>query len=118
MNVDIKYIKDANIFSDERVVLIVNEDCNLGSFMVMKGKSLGVDSISSRLHNSYWFPDIKVKRGDLVVLYSKKGSQSEKQNPSGSVSYFFYWNKDESMWTHDEDCAVLLEIKNYMAMGR
>lgn len=118
MIIDVKYIKDANVFHDERIVMNVNEDCNLGSFMVMKGKSIGVDSISSQMKDSYWFPDMNVRRGDLIILYSKNGTRSEKQNSSGSTSYFFYWNKNEAMWTHDEDCAVLLEIKKYMAVGR
>ena len=48
--------------------------------------------------DAYWFPYRELKRGDLVILYTKNGSNSEKKIDAGSTSYFFYWRKASPIW--------------------
>jgi hypothetical protein len=60
----------------------------------------------------FWLPNQKVKNGDLIVLYTKKGTHSEKKNPGGSVSYFYYWNQTDPIWLEGR-FAVLLEIQSW-----
>lgn len=117
MDMSIKYIRDAGNEKLERIVLKVCEDCNVGDFLIMDTTYAG-DHISNKLRHTYWFPDKEVKEGDLVVLYSKEGTISEKKNPSGHTSHFFYWNLKETVWNKDEDCAVLFSISEYETKER
>lgn len=117
MDLSIKYIRDAGNNKLERIVLKVREDCNVGDFMIMDTTYDG-DHISNKLRHTYWFPDKAVKKGDLVILYSKEGKISEKINPSENTSHFFYWNLKETVWNKDEDCAVLFSISEYETKER
>ena len=117
MDLTIRAIRDAGNAKLERIVLKVCEDCNVGDFLIMDTTYDG-DRISNKLRHTYWFPDKVVKKGDLVILYTKEGKINEKINLSGNTSHFFYWNLKETVWNKDEDCAVLFSISEYETMER
>ena len=117
MDLSIRAIRDAGSKELERIVLRVREDCNVGDFLIMDTTYDG-DRISNKLRHTYWFPDKDVRKGDLVILYTKEGKISEKVNLSGNISHFFYWNLKETVWNMDEDCAVLFSISEYETKER
>ncbi|MBQ3715292.1 MAG: hypothetical protein IJM92_09460 [Fibrobacter sp.] len=117
MDLSIRAIRDAGSKELERIVLRVREDCNVGDFLIMDTTYNGTH-ISNKLRHTYWFPDKDVRKGDLVVLYTKEGKISEKVNLSGNTSHFFYWNLKETVWNKDEDCAVLFSISEYETKER
>lgn len=89
MKLEIKYIKDRGT-AEERVVLIANEDCDIGKYFVFTSKKIGEKISYTNLKKPFWFPDKFVKKGDLVILYTKAGSSSFKVNKDGSSSHFYY----------------------------
>lgn len=117
MNVKIRTIRDNGIANKERLVLQVLRDDDIGYYIVFDTTFTGEGAVSNKVRHSYWFPDKKVRARDLVVLYTKIGIQSEKQNRDGTTSHFFYWGLDKTIWNKKGDCAVLLEVKDWRAKG-
>jgi len=116
MNLKILSVKDQGDLENERVVLQALADCDIGKYIVFDTTYDG-DMISNELRHSYWFPDKDVKKGDKVVLYTKKGKDKEKSFEQGFKSHFFYWGLERTVWNKDEDCALLIRVAEYRAKG-
>ncbi len=117
MSVKIKAIRDSGIVGKERLVLQVLGDNDIGYYIVFDTTFFEDGRVSNKVRHSYWFPDKKVHAGDLVILYTKPGTQSESQNKDGSTSHFFYWGLAKTIWNKEGDCAVLLEARNWSVKG-
>ena len=115
MMLEFKYIKDKGDLDSERSVFKVISDCNLGDFIAFRTKETSEDGISSKIELPFWFPDKRIKKGDTVVLYSKKRRVNEKTNKDGSISHFFYWGNDTPLFLEDDDSVLLVEIRRLLA---
>lgn len=115
MDVKLLKIKDKSDLRNERVVISVLRDCNIGEYILFD-TTYSDYQISNKLRHTYWFPDKKVQQGDKVILYTKEGEIKEKNNESGNTSHFFYWELNETVWNKNEDCAVLVNIKDYSVL--
>ncbi len=73
-------------------------------------KDIGSVNISK---DAFWFTPREVRAGDKVVLYTKTGSSSVKNNSDGSTTYFFYWGLPEPIFTSPKSCVVLVDIDNW-----
>lgn len=113
MNMEISKIADSNDINKERIIFKVLLDEELGFYGVFKSKKTGEKTVSSKTTGSYWFPDRQIKKGDLVVLYSKVGINSEKKNNDGTTSHFFYWGETGPLWEKEVDAAVLFKIDEW-----
>lgn len=112
MKVKIRNIVDHG-HNDERIVLDVNADTDIGEYLVLDTTYTSSGVVSNKVRHPYWFPDKKVKSGDVVVIYTKKGTNSQQVNKDGSTSHFFYWGLDNNVWNNDGDCALLLHVDNW-----
>lgn len=99
--------------NDERVVLDITDDTDIGEFLILDTTYTSQGKVSNKVRHPYWFPDKNVKKGDVVVLYTKKGSSSSQGNSNGSTNHFFYWGLDNNVWNNDGDCALLLHIDKW-----
>lgn len=114
MKLEIKSIADAGIPFKERIVLRALKDIDIGNYAILKsGVGTNGREPTSGRKAAYWFPDEKVEAGDLVVLYTKKGSPRTKALDGGQTVYFFYWGRDEAIWTDSQSGAVLAEIADW-----
>ncbi|UTY23681.1 hypothetical protein [Treponema denticola] len=113
MDIRILYVKDAGNKSAERIVLEANNDCDIGDYILFDTTYDG-NYISNKLRHNYWFPDKKIKAGDKIILYSKQGIERSKKNISGNTSHFFYWDLDIAVWNKSKDCALLVNIEDYL----
>lgn len=102
--IEFQKIKDAGSLDQERVVFHVNEAGDIGRCMVHCVQSrIKNDSrtATNTLYGSYWFLDVDVEVGDLVVVYTKrsKPDYKVKDNTNGSnKTHFFYWGNDNTLW--------------------
>lgn len=112
MKVKIKYIIDHG-HNDERIVFDIMEDTDIGEFLVMDTTYTSDSMISNKVRHPYWFPDKTVKKGDLVVLYTKVGYNRSVANKNGNSSHFFYWGLNSNIWNNDGDAAVLMHINEW-----
>ncbi|EJL70720.1 hypothetical protein [Chryseobacterium populi] len=97
---------------DERIVLNVLEDTDIGEFLILD-TTYNSGEVSNKVRHPYWFPDKKVKKRDLVILYTKKGTSSIIKNENGATSHFFYWGLNSNVWNNDGDCALLLHVDDW-----
>jgi hypothetical protein len=99
MNLKLKVV-DAGNAEKERLVLTATGKDDISAYAVFRCNSAGDDKVySGDIPNVYWFSELKVSEGDLVVLYTKSGTTSEKKNKSGTTSTFYYWGLERPIWT-------------------
>lgn len=115
MNIQIRNIVDKNNISKERVILKALANIDIGRFGIFRtGKN--DRGITSKVYDTYWFPDKNIKAGDLVVLYTKSGISSETSNEDGSTYHFFYLGQTSAFWQDDVAC-VLISIPEWQVYG-
>jgi len=114
MNLEIKSFADVGDIEKERLVLRVLNDEDIGGYLVLRSKATTDGAPISGSKRAYWFPDKRLKAGDLVVLYTRTGKTSQKSLARGGTSYFFYWQLSEPIWGADSgNTAVLLTIREW-----
>ncbi len=113
MNIAINKTVDRGDLEKERIIFAVKDDDFLGAYLVFKSKKTGEKMVSSKTEATYWFPDKEVKKGDLVVLYTKVGINTEKKNTDGTTSFFFYWGLTDSLWNDSVDAVVLTRLQEW-----
>jgi len=113
MNIAINKTVDRGDLEKERIIFTVKEDDFLGAYLVLKSKITGEKMVSSKIEKTYWFPDKDVKKGDIVVLYSKMGINTEKKNADGTTTYFFYWRSSNVLWNESENTVILMRSQEW-----
>lgn len=101
---------------DERVLIDVLLDADLEDYILFDTTYSPDHKISNKVSHPFWFPKQMVIKGDLVVLYTKKGASSLINNQNGSTSYFYYWNLDSNVWNDDGDTAILFELNGWQSI--
>ncbi|WP_214228617.1 hypothetical protein [Pedobacter sp. B4-66] len=101
---------------DERLVLLANSDADIGEYAAMDSTyDEASDELTNIFRHIFWFPNQQVKRGEKVILYTKKhsGGKTYTYEPpkNGNVGkHFFYWGSDANVWNNDEDSVTLIKI--------
>lgn len=113
MNIQIKYVKDAGILSKERIILKTLRDDNIGDYIIADTTYKSGGEVSNKLRHMFWIPDKKVKKDDLIVIYTKTGNDKSVQNESGNQTHFFYWGLEETIWNKNEDNAIIFHIDQW-----
>lgn len=98
-------IKDSGDIARERIIIPITEDCDIGGFVLLKTEA-NTSSLVAGSVSGYWFPNYDVKAGDLVVLYTKKGSYKTKQRSDGTT-HFLYWGLISPIWADVNSGAAL-----------
>lgn len=112
MKLKIRSIADKGNIEKERLVIKALSNCDVGEFLLLRvGYREG--SVTSGVHNSFWFPDQSVEAGDLVVIYSKSGRQNSKKLNSGKKAYFFYWGREGALWKDNSKAPVLMHCQEW-----
>ena len=115
MNVEIREIKGHGDADEERLVLTVLREDDVGYYVVFDTTIAANGGVSNQPRHTYWFPDKRVDAGDLVVLYTKPGTPKEKPTQTGSTTHFFYWGLKETIWERPGGCAVLMRARTWEA---
>lgn len=114
MKLIISRFTETGNLSKERLVLIATEDVDIGDYVVMRSKRGESGNPKSGAKSAYWFPDVTVKAGDLVVVYTKKGASSKKTLDNGKVVHFYYWHLSNAIWGEEHaNTAVLLNVMEW-----
>lgn len=95
MDIDVIKVRDADS-AEERIVLYVNQDCNLSWFIVVVSLSMERNLQFNKERFFMILPSLDVKKGDYIWLYSKKGEYESFPNKSSSTTHVLYWNLDHS----------------------
>lgn len=115
MKITIKEVKEHGNLKDERIILKILNDTDIGSYMLADTTYISEDEVSNKLRHTFWMPDKLVKKNDLIVIYTKDGEASSKKNKSGSTTYFFYWGIDKTIWNKHKDSATIFFINDWLS---
>ncbi|MYE12356.1 MAG: hypothetical protein F4X99_12015 [Gammaproteobacteria bacterium] len=107
MRIKIDRVADRGDLARERLVLRVRKDADIGDFMLIRTGFRG-RSVTTNVTNSLWFPYQEVAEGDLIVVYSKSGTNKRHARDSGGTVHFFYWGQRSPLWDTDDAAPVLL----------
>ena len=114
MTLEIRNFADAGNLDTERLIVRAIEAVDIGTFVVLRSKTNEEGAPISGVKTAYWFPDLTVETGDLVVLYTKAGKTSKKKLPSGKTAHFYYWHQKSALWGTDQlNTAVLIKAANW-----
>jgi len=108
MKLRISSFADAGQQNKERLIIRAESDVDVGDYLVMCSAISPTGTASAGRKLAYWFPDKEIKSGDLVILYSKRGTESEKKLESGATAYFFYWGLENTVWAGGNGAVLLL----------
>ena len=114
MQFKIGYVADEGDLDDERLVLHARRNADIGDFLLIRTRVEDGDPTTD-VRDSLWFPYRRVKAGDLVVVYSKAGTDRRKKLDGGRTAHFFYWGQDAPLWGQDEFAAVLLHAPDWVS---
>ena len=114
MDLTIQDYKAVGVLEKERVVLLANADLDIGNYCFCEGRSLvGGEGVTNWLGHVFWFPDTPVKSGDYIVIYSCIGEQREFENKSGTKTYVFYLNSQDTVWNTERAHGILMKIEEW-----
>ena len=116
MTAEITGVKGAGDFQRERVVLRAKTNTDIGQTVVLCAPADGENIFPKAMEFAFWFPDNSVKKGDIIVLYTKSGEDRIKANANGTKSYFYYWGLTSPIWKEDENAAVVLQIRGWKTL--
>ncbi len=91
----------------ERIIIDVIQDTDIGKYLVLDSTYKAPGLISNKVKHPYWFPDLKVKKGDTIILHTRKGTRRSKMLED-HTEHCFYWGLDCNIWCNDGDCAVVM----------
>nr|WP_294523642.1 hypothetical protein [uncultured Rhodopila sp.] len=115
----IRDIRDAGDHDRERVVLQAKTDLEAGAYVLIAARSAASGkALGGPVPFCFWFPDTVVRAGDLLVLYSKPGVTTQKDNAAGGASHFFYWGLEAPIWHADNLRPVLIEAAQWQALAK
>lgn len=103
---------DAGDLTKERLVLRADADLGVGQFAILRSRKSSTGATAGK-KPAFWFPDKDVKRGDLVILYTKSGKSSVKALEGDRTAHFFYWGEESAFWGEDGFGAVILKVETW-----
>lgn len=112
MEITITSIGDKGNLESERIGLKALKECELKFYQLFKTK-FGDDGFTNRSNAVYWFAPLKVKAGDIIVVYTKKGNTNKEIKADGTTIYWLYWGLDEPIFKDTKEGVVLVEIVNW-----
>ena len=69
---------------------------------------------SSNIHrHSFIFPNMNVRKGDFIVLYTGKGKIETFVNTAGTRTHKLYWGFDCNIWNNGCDEALLVKVEDF-----
>lgn len=113
MKFNVRGVREPGELDKERVVVDLLEDGNTGTLIVASTTQQDSNRISARISSPYWVPDQDVKKGDLLVIYTKKGSRNTKENNDGTTSYFFYMGLTEELYSAPDQTVAVFDIASW-----
>lgn len=106
-------VRDAGNLERERVVLSATNAGDMGEFLLLQ-TGYHDNSVNTSVYWTFWFPDKALNAGDFVVIYTKRGRQSERPFKD-AMSHFFYWGLDEPIWNKPGRAGVVMHAPDWQS---
>lgn len=99
----------------ERLILKVIKETNLGDYMLMDTLREGQELSLVRNRHIFLFPNISVKPGNSVVVYTGKGEDTVITTDQQEIRYSFYWNLSKRLWRKHIGNVYLVKIDSWVS---
>lgn len=98
--------------TSERISLIATGDGNTKDYLILDTTYDKNGNVSNKFKHAFRFPDKPFKKGDIIRLYSKKGTDNTVPHPSKAdvKVHSFYWDVQSGIWNDKGDNALLIKI--------
>jgi hypothetical protein len=117
MNLKLRKVEYAGDLEKERVIIDVKGDDDLNNYMIVDNTFNNEGEPSNKHRHLYKFPKQSVKKGDLIVLFSKEGKNRVINHDGDINQYNFYWNNSTtSVWNKGIDKCHLIKIENHKSI--
>ena len=113
MKLNIISIQNHGNASTEYVSFSAGEDCDLKYYIISDSTFNANNTLSNTFRHTYWWAPQSIKKGDVVVLYTRKGQNSISKLQGGNTAYNYYWGSDHAIWNDEGDTAVLFELNTW-----
>jgi hypothetical protein len=95
----------------EFVLLQATADVNIHKYMIADRTFKENGDLSNVHRHTFRFPSVDVKKGEFVVLFTKKGTPGTGKTTDGEKTYRFFWGSDAPFWNDKNvEQAELLEV--------
>ncbi|WP_152616463.1 hypothetical protein [Sphingomonas sp. ERG5] len=112
MTLELRSVSNRGDLSKERLTFRVTTSVDVGDYVVLQVDDVNGD-VSTDVHHAFWFTYKAVTKGDLIVLYTRRGNQSSKPLKEKGTAHFYYWGLGAPIWGDDHRAAVLLEAPRW-----
>ena len=110
------FISNTGNKATEYVKFFATEDCNLGHFVIVDNTYDAQGNPSNKLRHFYAFPNHPVKKDDMIVLWTRKGTNDVvTKNQTHKPQHNFFWNLNEHVWNVTGDEVHLLDVREVFA---
>lgn len=99
--------------TQERIRLFTSGTCNLKDYALLEVIVDEQGKISNQKGHMYFFPDLPIADGDLVMLYTSEGVNQCTPMQAGKSQKLInlYWGLPEPIWHQDKkDKAMLVKV--------
>lgn len=113
MDIRIVNAKDCGELDKEYIVLVADANTDLWDYILSDSTYHGDGTTSNKHRHVFDFDQIQaitLSKGDIVLLYTKKGKLFVHQLPNGAKAYVIYWGLNETVWNKDGDEAILIKV--------
>ncbi|MEO7213321.1 MAG: hypothetical protein ABIX36_10995 [Mucilaginibacter sp.] len=108
----INYVENSNKPELELVRFIASVDINTSGYALIDKTFDGDEKVSNEFRHIYIFPDLEVKKGQEVLLYTGKGTNGFFKFNNSNVEYHrLFWGANECVWNDKGgDKATLIKF--------
>jgi hypothetical protein len=110
MSLKIYSVINASTPNKEVVGLKTSIDVNLKDYAIVDKTFDKNGNTSNKFRHIFIFPDVAVKKGEFMRVYSGKGKYKTTTNEKGNNIHHFFWNSDECIWNNEGDLATLISF--------
>ncbi len=111
---ELRSIVSPGDLKNERLTLRALADVDVGDYLVAQ-TMLIEDFPATNFDHMLWFPFKPILKGDLVVLYTKSGSNKERVLKKGNTAHFFYLDLSDPIWDDANKGAILLHTPSWQS---
>ncbi|HID5228971.1 TPA: hypothetical protein ACXEMK_003883 [Enterobacter roggenkampii] len=106
-------VKNHGELDNEYIGLGANKTLNLWDYILADSTYHGDGTTSNKHRHVFDFDElhaITLNKGDVVLLYTRKGKYRVDNISDGSKAYSIYWGLNETIWNKDGDKAILIKV--------
>ena len=115
MHLKIRKVGGQGNIAKEVVMLKASQDILNLDFYAICDNTYKEGKISNKERHFFWLPDIEVKKGEYVAVWTKAGTQERYvDSPKNRVIHRVYWGLDQHVWNKDGDQVTLIHFDSWV----